>query len=315
MSRLADLVVARGGNVNRRLALMDIRAEARHWMLVPIVFALAAVLITLPLNLLSTFESPRFITYMGVAESDVRADLQFTEDVDSLRGDVLSAMQNDDRLTNVRAFAKVLYQTEGEEGMETLHVEVGDYSDGTVEYLEGGPPEPGQVALSVLNADEYGVETGDEMTVSREGDSTVVEVSGVYQDVTSSGLTAKMQGEVTSGAAAYVIYADTVDGADPAEIATEYGEDFPAAAVIPTQDYVQQTWSHVTEAFRSATVLSLVFGIGVAVLITSLFLKLRLTSERRKMGGLSALGFSTGELVADQRGAGRDPRPPDAAAG
>lgn len=300
--RRSGLASFRGGNVNRRLALMDIRAEARHWVLVPVVFSLVAVLITLPLNLLSTFESPRFITYMGAAESDLRADLQFTEDVDSIRGEVLSAMQNDDRLTNVRAFSNVLYETEGEEGMETLRVEVGDYSGGTVEYLEGERPETGQIALSVLNADKYGLETGDAMTVSREGESTVVEVSGVYQDVTSGGLTAKMQGEVTSGAAAYVIYADTVDGADPAEVAAEYGEDFPAAAVIPMRDYVQQTFSYLTDAFRSAAVLSLVFGIGVAVLITSLFLKLRLTSERRKMGALSALGFSTRELIAQVRG-------------
>lgn len=300
-ARRDRLASYRGGNLNLRLALMDVQAESRQWILVPIVFFLISVLVTLPLNLLSTFESPRFITYMGAAETDLRADIQFSEDVDAVRGEVLAAMRDDDRLTNLRIYSNVLYETEGEEGLETLRVEVGDYSDGTIEYLEGAPPEPGQIALSVLNADKYRLTTGDEMTVSLDGESTTAEVSGIYQDVTAGGLTAKMQGEVTTGAAAYVIYADTVGGTEPGTIATEYGEDFPAASVIPMREYVQQTLSYLTDAFRGATVLSFGFGIGVAVLITSLFLKLRLTSERRKMGTLSAIGFSTGEIITQVR--------------
>ncbi|WP_100448684.1 ABC transporter permease [Glycomyces xiaoerkulensis] len=299
--RRSGLASFRGRSVNGRLALLDIRADARQWILIPVVFFLVAVLITLPMNLLSTFESPRFVTYMGAPESDIRADLQFSEHVDRLRTEVLSDMREDDRLTDVRAFSNLLYEIEGEEGLETLRVEVGDYSGDTVEYLRGEPPESGQIALSVLNADKYGVSTGEEITVSLGGEATPVVVSGVYQDVTSGGHTAKMQGEVATDAAGYVIYADTVDGTDAAAVADDYGERFPAAAVIPMREYVQQTLSYVTGAFLSAAVLSLIFGIGVAVLITSLFLKLRLTSERRKMGTMSAIGFSTGEIITQVR--------------
>jgi putative ABC transport system permease protein len=59
--------------------------------------------------------------------------------------------------------------------------------------------------------------------------------------------------------------------------------------------------SYVTSAFLSVAILALVFGTGVAVLITSLFLALRLTSDRRKMGALFAIGFSTGEIIAQVR--------------
>lgn len=38
------------------------------------------------------------------------------------------------------------------------------------------------------------------------------------------------------------------------------------------------------------------------MLITSLFLNLRLTRERSRMGALSAIGFSTGEIIAQVRG-------------
>ena len=300
--RKTSLAKYRGGNLNRRLAMMDLRAEAKTWILIPIVFFISAVLMSLPLNLLTTFESPKFVTYMGAPESDLRADLQFSEDVDAVREDILAEMEGDDRFTQVRTYGNVLYETEGEEGWESLRVEVGDYSGATVEYLEGERPADGQIAVSVLNADKYGLSTGDDLTIRRDDETTTVEVSGVYQDVTGGGFSAKMQGEVGADAASYVIYADTAEGEDPAEVASEYSDRYPAATVIPMGDYVQQTLSYVTDAFRSATGISFVFGIGVAVLITSLFLKLRLTSDRRKMGMLSAVGFSTKELIGQVRG-------------
>ncbi len=299
--RRGGLSSYRGTGVNGRLTLLDLRAESGQWVLVPVVFFLATVLMTLPTNLLSTFESPRFVTYMGAPETDVRADLQFSDDIDAVREELLTSMTGDDRLTDVQALANLLYEVRGENGWETMRVEVGDYSGETVEFLRGGRPETGQIALSVLNADRHGLAVGDELEL-REGEQTAtVVVSGVYQDVTAGGYTAKMQGERTSGAAAYVIHANTAEGSDPGEIAAEYGARFPGAAVIPMRDYVQQTLSYVTGALQSAAVLAFVFGVGVAVLITSLFLKLRLTRERGRMGVLSAIGFSTAEIITQVR--------------
>lgn len=297
-----SLASFRFGGINRRLAVLDLRADAKQWVLIPTVFFLAAVLMALPMNLLSTFDSPRFITYMGAPETDVRADIQFADDVDATRDDLVASMESDDRLTNVRVYANLLYETEGEDGWETLRVEVGDYSTGTVEFVDGERPDTGQIALSVLNADKYGLSTGDTLTVRRGDEVTTLDVSGIYQDVTSGGNTAKMQGEATSGAASYVVYADTVDGADAAAVAKEYNDGFDSATVIPMGQYVEQTFSYFIDAFQNAAILAFVFGVGIAVLITSLFLKLRLSSERRKHGVLSAIGFSSSEIISQVRG-------------
>lgn len=298
----ASLATYRGNNVNRRVGMLDLRADARHWLLLPIVFLIATVLMVLPMNLLSTFESPRFVTYMGAPESDVRADLQFSDDVDTVRTDVLAGFEADDRLTDVRTYANVVGEVEGEEGPETLRIEIGDYSGGTVDFVKGGRPAAGEIALSVLNAEKYQVAPGDALRV-RVGESWAsYVVSGVYQDVTSGGYTAKVQGEVTAGAAGYVIYADIADGVDPGAVAAEYDQQFPSAAVIPMREYVEQTLEYVTSALRGAAVLTLVFATGVALLMTSLFLKLNLARDRRKMGVLSAIGFSAREIIAQVRG-------------
>lgn len=300
--RRTGLASASGAGINRRLAVLDLRAEGRAWVLVPVVFCLTAVLITLPANLVSTFQSPQFITYLGAPERDLRVDIQFQEDVDGIKDRLVTTMADDDRLTGVQTFAKVDYSADSEDGRARLRVEIGDHSDGAIRFSEGGLPRDGQIALSVLNAGKYQVGVGDDLTLYDAGESTTVEVSGIYQDITDGGHTAKMPGEVTEGASAYVVYADlSGQGTDPAAIADEYGEQFPAADVRPVQEYLHQILGTLIDSLRSAAVIALGFGIGVALLITSLFLKLRLTRDRATMGVLTAIGFSTREIVAQVR--------------
>ncbi len=287
--------------LNQRLALLDLRSDLHQWILIPLVFLLSSMLLILPTNLLSTFSSPKFVTYMGAPEADLRADIQFSNQVDEMRAQLQSAMDNDNRLKDIRVYANMLYEVQGEEGWETLRVEVGDYSEGTVQFIHGSRPEAGQIALSALNADKYKVHVGDTLTVRMGETTSTITVSGIYQDVTSGGHTAKMQGPVPEhDAASYVFYADTVN-TDPATVVEEYGSQFPNANIVPMQKYVAQTLSYVTDAFRSAAVLSFAFGLGVAALITGLFLKLQLTRERRRMGVMSALGFSKGEIISQIR--------------
>ena len=304
--------------VGTRLALLDLAAQWRQWLLLPLVFALAIVLAVLPTSLLSTFESPRFVTYMGAPQSDLRADLQFADGLDAERAQLVAAMHDDERLTNIRELARIVVETPGENGWQALPVEVGQHdgagtggSPGTVSgdiaYVEGRAPGDGEIALSVLSGEQLGAGVGDSLPVRRDGAETEVSVSGIYQDVTSGGRTAKMHGEVTEGAAAYVVYADLAPAAEetgalPTSIAEEYSGQFPAASVIPMQEYVTQTLSFVTSALRTAAILAVVFGVAVAALITVLFLRLRLTRERQELGVLSAVGFSTGEIAAQLRG-------------
>lgn len=295
--RRTGLASSSGAGINGRLAVLDLRAEGRAWALVPVVFALTAVLITLPANLVSTFESPRFVTYLGAPERDLRADVQFQDDVDGVRDRLAAAMADDDRLEDVQAYAYVDYSADGAAGRARLRVEIGDHTGSAIRFNEGGLPRDGQIALSVLNADKYQVSVGDDLTIHDAGQAANVQVSGIYQDLTNGGLTAKMPGEVTEGATAYTVYADVAAGADPAGVADEYDQQFPTAGVKPTQEYVREILGVLIDSLRSAAWIALAFGLGVAVLITSLFLKLRLTRDRSKLGVLSAIGFSARELV------------------
>lgn len=288
-------------SVNQSLMAIDLRAEAGQWLLIPMVFFLSAVAMTIPMNLLTTFESPRFATYMGVPEGDLRADIQFSGGVDEQRRALLAEMEGDERVADVRDYGRMLMTTEGDEGPEALRAEVGDFTDTTMQFVRGQAPREGEIALSVLNADKLNVGPGDQLEVNRQGQESTLTVSGVYQDVTSGGYTARLAGPVPDDAMGYVIYADLADSADPTEVAAAYSERHDAAEIIPTREYVTQTLSYVTNAFRTAALLALALGVGVAALIVCLFLKLRIVRDRQKMGVMATIGFSASEIIGQLR--------------
>lgn len=299
-----------------RLSLIELRAESGRWMLIPIVFAFITVLITLPMNVLSTLESPRFVTYMGAPDSDLRSDLQFGDDLAEEHRELIELMNEDSRLSDVRSFSRVplellVADDAGERSQwETLPVEAGDYSDTSIAFMSGATPRAGEIAVSVMVAEQHDIEVGDHLELRRGSDSEkerfTARVSGIYQDVTSGGRTAKLHlpdlgRPGMKGVSGYIVYADTDAQARPADVASDYNQRLPVAATVPMHDYVQQTLSYATSALRGATALSFGFGIGIAALIMALFLRLFLVREQQNQGILGALGFSKAELARGVR--------------
>lgn len=287
----------RGGNVNVKLALVDLRAELSQWVLVAVVFALAALLVAVPMSLLNTLQSPRFVGYLGAPDSDLRIDLPYSADVATIHGDLLAQLNADSRFVEANSYANTVYEIEGESGWEIFRTEVGDYTGHTVMFASGAAPSYGQIALSTLNARQLGVSPGDTITLRKNNQLIDVEVSGVYQDVTSGGLTAKLAGPVPEDATGFVVYGNIADGVDPLALAAEYSARFPGAKVYPMEEYAKQTLSYVVSAFEVAAWVSVVLAIGIAALITYLYLTLRLARERQRHGILAALGFSGAELA------------------
>lgn len=298
-ARRTHLTQAGDSSINQRLARLDLRADLASWALIPAVFALAALAMVLPTNLLTTFESPRFVTYMGAPEGDLRVDIQFTDDAPALHQRILHRMLADDRIVDISDSASTLHQTWHDGSWEAIRVQVGDHAGDSLHFLSGGAPGQHEIALSVHNASHHSLSVGNDMTLGRPGsDAThTVTVSGIYQDVTSGGRTAKMHGAVPPDAESFVILAGVTPGADAAAIAAEYTTAEPTATVLPMREYVNETLGSITNAFRSAAILATVLGIGISLAITVLFITLRVTRERSRMGVLTALGFSTRELM------------------
>src|SRR5699024_9190309 len=290
-----------GRSVDQRLALKSLLTEWRQWALLPVVFALASLVITVPVAVQSTFADSRFVTYMGSPDRDLRTDIRFTEHRDEAKDELLAARRPDPAITDITVTGASLYHIDGLEGTRSQLVDIGDHSQAGTRYVSGEAPGDGEISLSVLAAETYGVEVGDQLALEAESGGLTARVSGIYQDVTNGGMTAKIQGTVPDEAEAYTIFADVSNGESVTAVADRLNDRIPEATTIPVAEYVKQTFASVSEALRSAATIAIVFGIVVAVLITALFLRLVLVQERSRAGILRALGFSATDVGGQTR--------------
>src|SRR5699024_4986108 len=174
-----------GRSVDQRLALKSLLIEWRQWALIPVVFALASLVITVPVVVQSTFADSRFVTYMGSPDRDLRTDIRFTEHRDEAKDELLAAMRSDPSITDITVIGASLYRIDGLEGTRSQLVDIGDHSQAGTRYVSGEAPGDGEISLSVLAAETYGVEVGDQLALDAESGGLTPLVSGIYQDVTN----------------------------------------------------------------------------------------------------------------------------------
>ncbi|QGU00986.1 FtsX-like permease family protein [Corynebacterium kalinowskii] len=291
----------RGGALNWRLAAIDVVKERAQWILLPVAFLLATVLIVLPANLQSTFGNPKVSGYLGVEQADLWLISPNTADADTAKGayeGILRDLSTDPRVEKLSPIARALYTTPGEKGVDTLQVDVGNHSDTTIAFTDGVAPRDGELALSLLNAEKYGKKVGDVLPLTS-SDGTVHEfpVVGIYQDITGGGFTARLGGAVPEDAHRWSIFVDLRSAEDASAIASQMESAYPDINAVRYEDFADQTLTFATAAFGWATLISWLTALATIALITVLFLGVRIARERRRMGLLNVLGFSVGELT------------------
>src|SRR5699024_10787463 len=271
-----------------------------HWMIVPIVFGLATVMVTFPAQLLSTFQSPGFMQYLGAPQTDLRIeihdeDASVTSEVhESLR----TRLAEDPRVTNVQSYAHQRFDVEYEGSWQTLNAQLGDHSSAAMAFVDGQAPGSNEIALSTLNAQALEVTVGDDLRFQDATGIRTLQVSGVYQDVTAGGYTAKIHDSPSEESAArWSVFIDVRPGMDPGHLAAEYRQDFATAEVLPMTDYVDQTLAYVTDGLRSASWIIFMIALGAVTLITTLFLRLQLSRNHAESDTLRLLGFSARQLT------------------
>ena len=95
-----------------------------------------------------------------------------------------------------------------------MNIETGDFSVFPLNYLEGSAPDSeGEISLSHANASQDGLnkKVGDEVVVKVGGTEKTLKVSGIYQDITNGGKTAKAHTSLGVNEEAvlwYILYMD-----------------------------------------------------------------------------------------------------------
>ena len=135
------------------------------------VLVISAFIIIVPQNLYNTISSKSFITYMGIGNSDLRIDIQQTDNISEKAAEIAEAMENDSAISKYVVLTTKTFKVKMEDGSEEqIKVELGDHSVFPIKYSEGrAPAAEDEIALSVMNANEMGKKVGDVITLMIDG--------------------------------------------------------------------------------------------------------------------------------------------------
>jgi len=284
---------------NLTIALGELKCKWKEYSVIFLVFVFSSFLILLPMNMKNTIENPSFITYMGVAECDIRIDLQYSEKLAEQKAAVVSYLEKDPEVEKYAIYRNGYAQLKNAEGeWEYIRVESGDESVFPLEYLEGSAPDYiKEMALSYLIATELGKEVGDSLTVSYQGEELRFTVCGIYQDITYGGKTAKAAIDFDEkDVEVYLIYMDVSDGVSIEEKTDELRSILTDSKITPVSEFVSQTLGGIRSNMGLVEGAAIVISLLLSMLITVMILQLIIAREHSAIAIKKAIGFSTRDI-------------------
>lgn len=257
---------------------------------------IAVILILVPANLTNTFGAPDFITYMGSSLEDILIEVENGANLETNYAKVKQVLSKDDAVEKYYEYKTVRIQTiDTDNKQKNIDVDCGDNAGNELKYLEGKAPEGEyEIALSYLNADDIGKKTGDVMKIIYNGIERDFTISGIYQDVTSGGYTAKSKFDFSGMTASkYTFSVNLKDKSDVENKADKWSEMLgTGVSVDPMKEFINQTLGGVERQLKIINLVIIVIASFLAMLITVLYMKLRLVMDLSEIAVLKAVGFS-----------------------
>lgn len=287
-------------SVNWLMGIREVFYKFKNWIIVFAVVLITVMMVQVPVNLMNTFEAPEFITYMGSSLEDILIEVENGENLETSYVNAKQVLKNDDSIENYYEYRSVSVQTtDAENELMNLHIDCGDNSGNELQYLSGkAPEEKNEIAISYLNVNKIGKDTGDTMVLFFNNKEQEFVISGIYQDVTSGGYTAKSKYDFSGlTAKKYTFSVNLNNNADVGKKADEWSEILGAGVTVdPMEEFINQTLGGVVKQLRTVVFAIVIIGACLAMLITVLFLKLRLAKDLSEIAVLKAVGFSEHDI-------------------
>lgn len=283
-------------NVNILIGVKDVFSRTKMFILLLIVFFISSFIIIVPINMLNTLKSPEFITYMGIGKSDIRIDIQKSENVEKIFKEITHRIGADEDVDKYSPFITCKFKVLNSEGLwDNINVETGEFSNYELKYLEGkSPSKNNEIALSYLNARDLNKKVGDKVTINDNGRKYELKICGIYQDITNGGRTAKARIDHNPDSVLwYVVSVDFKDNVNISEKVNEYSKEFKSAQITYIEDYLNQTLGTTINQLQKASIVMIVIGILIIMLITGMFLKMLLAKDQCEISIMKSLGFTS----------------------
>ncbi len=280
-------------NTNIFLGLRDVVLRFRTYIILFLVFILSTFIIIVPQNFLNTMQSPDFVTYMGIGRSDIIMDLRQSDQIRESFKEMVTYVKNDQDVIKYAPFVTCKYEVINQDGVpESLYIETGDFTIFPIDYLKGvAPLLTNEIALSYLSANELNKQVGDELELIIDGKRYSLIVSGIYQDITNGGKTAKAKIVPNHETASWYTININVNK-DITSKAAEYSDMFKDVKVTDIEGYIQQTVANTIDQLKLLTITAIIIAGLVTILITSLFLKMLIAKDISQIAIMRSIGIS-----------------------
>lgn len=278
----------------------DVWLRFRFFGLVIMVSAISVFLLIVPVHFLNTVQSPQFIQYMGVSRTDLRIDLQFDQDSQKTFEQILEAVEADQDVTQSVALTTYTGQVFNDDGSkDSINIEVGDFSVFPLSYIKGqAPQQENEIAISYLNASQLEKQVGEVLLVQLGDQKKELVISGIYQDVTNGGKTAKASWLPSKGGKPlrHVILFDLTPGSKVNDKVEEYSQRFAKAKVTDVPGYVQQTLGGVVQQLQLVVIMAVVLVLLIVALVKSLFWQMLIARDFSQIAIMHGLGISLRDI-------------------
>lgn len=275
-----------------------------QYAIVMLVIAAGVFMMVVPQNLQSTISSPRFVTYMGIGDGEIRLDIRQTDDILEKTGQVEEMLAADARVSQYAVLVTSSYRMILPDGSGTnLNVECGDHTVFPVTYDSGGAPTgESELAVSYLCAEELGLSIGDTVILAVNGEEKGYTICGIYSDITNGGKTAKAVIEPEEGSVMWsIFYVSLKEGVSKAAWISECQncllvDKAISAKVVDIKEYVTATYGQTMRQVKMAAHVAGVAAGGILFVVILLFVRLIVAKERYSISLRKALGFTNGAI-------------------
>lgn len=265
------------------------------------VFALMLMIsffIMIPFRTVQTMENSEFIHYMGSPVYDLLIDVEQGENLEERNQKLDIILKNElenGNLKQIDILRTVRLQAISIDGeIVGIYISSGKTAGMGLQYLSGiSPNKETEIALSYLLSDALKKRVGDSLEVIVEGKKQDFIVSGIYQDITSGGKTAKTIypfSNVPSEKYSYGIKLNNIKASDiTVDLRNRLGWGY---SVENMREFLNQTLGNVIMQIKKASYIVFIIGISLSSLIIALFIKLLLTREASALAVKKAMGIS-----------------------
>lgn len=286
-------------NVNVFIGLKDVLGRVTLFTLLFVVYAVNVFIILVPLALLHTLQLPSFISYLGVAQSDIRIDIPQSANNQQRYAHILNTISKDPDVEKFSPLITSRYRILNNEGVwESVNLETGDFTIFPLSYINGSAPKGEyEIALSDLLAKDLNKKADDALVLQVDDLQIKMKVSGVYQDITNGGRTAKAQISYDPKNVLWsVIALDVKSEIFVDEKMEQYEHAFYPAKITDLNSYLAQTLGNTINQLQLVTLLAIVISLSITVLITSLFLRMLCAKDAPQLAVMKSLGFTVQDI-------------------